>query len=39
VLFGLNVKLQKAEERSESIGNSLVIGKLIFLSAKALIRI
>jgi len=39
VLFGLSVKLQRAEERSESIGTSLVIGKLILLNARAFIKI
>jgi hypothetical protein len=33
------MKLKNVEERSESIGTSFVIGKLIFLNAKAFIRI
>jgi hypothetical protein len=33
------MKLQRVKERSESIGTYLVIGKFIFLNAKAFIRI
>ena len=39
MLFGFNMKFQRAEEKSESIGTSLIILKFIFLNAEAFISI